>query len=66
MGKSNELLTEDKSGSNLAEVLLDEDADVLPDDLSGDENVERSILLAEVKKSGATKASKDRMMQTSS
>lgn len=37
--------------------MQNEYADILPDDLSGDENVERSILHAEVKKTTATKAS---------
>lgn len=35
----------------------DENADILPEDLSGDENVERSFVLNEAAKSTATKAS---------
>ena len=35
---------------------MDEDADILPDDLSGDENVERSVLHTEVKKDTASKS----------
>ncbi len=36
---------------------MDEDADILPDDLSGDENVERSILHTEAKKNTSSKSS---------
>lgn len=38
-------------------MLMDEDADILPDDLSGDENVERSVLHTEAKKDVSSKSS---------
>ena len=57
MSRSNDILSEEKSYSNLEETQVDENAEVLPADLSGDENMERSTFPTYIKRTVTIKTS---------